>query len=89
MFCPSHSSKLSNLKWSDPKVSRDVGEAWESEFFMSKDKAGIAQAILDAIWKAMGRPQAHQPSMPKVKLDGRRGYGDNEIPSPAQSPDKE
>lgn len=55
---------------------------------MSKDKTGIAQAVLDMIWKAVGRAQGHPPSAPKVKLDGRRGYGDSEIPSPVQGPEK-
>jgi hypothetical protein len=55
---------------------------------MSKDKTGITQAVLDALWKAMGRSHGYQPPGPKVKLDGRRGYGDSEIPSPVQNPDK-
>lgn len=55
---------------------------------MSKDRTGITQAVLDAILKVMGRAQGHPPSAPKVKLDGRRGYGDNEIASPVQNPEK-
>jgi hypothetical protein len=55
---------------------------------MSKDLTGMAQAILNALWKAMGGSQGRPVPVPKVKLNGRRGYGDGEIASPDQSSDR-
>jgi hypothetical protein len=48
---------------------------------MSKVRTGITQAVLDAVWKVMGLSNGRQFPVPKVKLDGRRGYGDSDIPS--------
>jgi hypothetical protein len=54
---------------------------------MSKSPTGITQGIVNAIWKAAqslkGRPAPHPD---KVKLNGRRGYGDGEIPTPDRDP---
>jgi hypothetical protein len=56
---------------------------------MNKGFLGVAQDVLTAIWTAMRRSEGHQVPPPKVKLDGRRGYGDGEIPSPDQKPDEQ
>jgi hypothetical protein len=55
---------------------------------MNKDLTGMAQAVLNALWKAMGRSQGHPAPGLKVKLDGRRGYGDGDIASPDQNSDE-
>jgi hypothetical protein len=50
---------------------------------------GAAQDVLNAIWKAVRRLDG-QPTQPsQVKLNGRRGYGDGEIPSPERKPDEQ
>lgn len=55
---------------------------------MSKSPTGITQDIVNAIWKA-AQSLRGQPAPPaKVKLDGRRGYGDGNIPSPDRAPDE-
>lgn len=54
---------------------------------MSKDLAGMAQTVLNSLRKVMGRSQGHPAPGPKVKLDGRRGYGDGDIASPDQKSD--
>jgi hypothetical protein len=52
---------------------------------MRRTFLGAAQDVLNAIWKAV-RPG--RPPTSKVKLDGRRGYGDGGIASPDQKPDE-
>jgi hypothetical protein len=57
---------------------------------MSKNHAtGIAQSILNALWKtAQSLRSQPQPAPPeRVKLNGRRGYGDGDIPSPDREHD--
>jgi len=56
---------------------------------MSKTPTGIAQGILNALWKAAQSLKGpSQPAPPgRVKLDGRRGYGDSDIPSPDREHD--
>jgi len=63
---------------------RSVAALQKSEPHMRKSFLGAAQDVLSAIWKAV-RPG--RPPTSKVKLDGRRGYGDGGIPSPDQKPD--
>jgi hypothetical protein len=55
---------------------------------MGKGFLRATQDVLSAIWKAVRRQDAHPAPMPKVKLNGRRGYGDGEIPSPDKRPDE-
>ncbi|WP_281351948.1 hypothetical protein [Microvirga makkahensis] len=40
---------------------------------------------MSSVWKAV-KLLEDRPAPPKVKLDGRRGYGDRDIPSPDQNP---
>lgn len=56
---------------------------------MGKGFLGATQDILSAIWKAVRRSEGHSTPTPKVKLDGRRGYGDGGIPPPDQKPDEQ
>jgi hypothetical protein len=54
---------------------------------MNKIPTGTAQGILNAIWKA-AQSLRGQPAPPaRVKLNGRRGYGDGDIPSPDRDHD--
>jgi len=53
---------------------------------MNKGFLGAAQDVLSAIWKAVRRLDGQPAPASKVKLNGRRGYGDGEIPSPDQKP---
>ena len=59
----------------------------ESELDMNKGLLAIAQDILNAIWKLIRGGQG-QPAPPKVRLDGRRGYGDGEIPPHERNSDE-
>ena len=52
----------------------------KSELDMNKGLIALAQDILNAVWKLIRGGQAQPASPPKVRLDGRRGYGDSEIP---------
>jgi hypothetical protein len=56
---------------------------------MNKGFLRAAQDVLNAIWKTVRRPEGHHAPASKVKLDGRRGYGDGEIPSPDQKSDEQ
>jgi hypothetical protein len=56
---------------------------------MSKGFLGAAHDVLNAVWKAVRRLDGQPASASKVKLDGRRGYGDGEIPSPERKPDEQ
>ena len=54
---------------------------------MNKGLLAIAQDILNAVWKLIRGGQV-QPAPPKVRLDGRRGYGDGEIPPHERNSDE-
>jgi hypothetical protein len=54
---------------------------------MSKKFPGAVQGIKNAVWKALRRLDGPAIEPSKVKLDGRRGYGDDDIPSPSKKPD--
>jgi len=55
---------------------------------MHKGFLGIAQDVVNAIRKAVRRLEGQPAPASKVKLNGRRGYGDGEIPSPDQKVDE-
>jgi len=59
----------------------------ESEPVMTKHLFGITQNILNAMWRAARRLEGRPAAVAKVKLDGRRGYGDDGIASPDQNRD--
>jgi hypothetical protein len=54
---------------------------------MSKSHLSITQRAVNSVWKAVRMLEDRPAPTPKVKLDGRRGYGDGDIPSPAQTSD--
>jgi hypothetical protein len=55
---------------------------------MNKGFLAIAQDILNAIWKSFRRGQGQPAPPPKVRLDGRRGYGDEGIPPHERNADE-
>jgi len=54
---------------------------------MSKDFLGAVQGVVNAVRKALRRLDNPSIEPSKVKLDGRRGYGDDDIPSPSKKSD--
>jgi hypothetical protein len=56
---------------------------------MSKSQLSLTQRAVNSVWKAVRMLEDRPAPTPKVKLDGRRGYGDGEIPSPDRPPDRE
>lgn len=56
---------------------------------MSEDHLSLTRRIVNSVWKAVRVLEERPASSPKVKLHGRRGYGDQEIPSPERKRDGE
>jgi hypothetical protein len=56
---------------------------------MSKSHLTAAQKLVNSVWKAVRMLEDRPEPPPKVKLDGRRGYGESDIPSPDQTRDRE
>jgi hypothetical protein len=56
---------------------------------MSKSHLSLTQRVVNSVWKAVRMLEDRPAPLPKVKLNGRRGYGDRDIPPPGQSPDNE
>jgi hypothetical protein len=56
---------------------------------MSKSHLSVAQRVVSTVWKAMRMLEDRSEPPPKVKLNGRRGYGDGDIPLPDRTPDRE
>jgi len=53
---------------------------------MSKSRLSPTQKIVNSVWKAV-RMLEERPAPPaRVKLNGRRGYGDADIPDPNHNP---
>ena len=69
------------------RLKQPQGCSAKSELDMNKGLLAIAQDILNAVWKLIRGGQA-QPAPPKVRLDGRRGYGDGEIPPHERNSDE-
>jgi hypothetical protein len=44
---------------------------------------------VNSVWKAVRMLEDRPATTSKVKLHGRRGYGDGDIPSPGRTPDSE
>jgi hypothetical protein len=55
---------------------------------MSKSHLTITQRVVNSVWKAVRMLEDRSAPLPKVKLHGRRGYGDGDIPAPHRSPDE-
>jgi hypothetical protein len=56
---------------------------------MSKTPLSPIQRVVSSVWKAMRMLEDRPAHPPRVKLNGRRGYGDRDIPSPDQNADSE
>jgi len=54
---------------------------------MSKTPLSPTQRIVNSVWKAVRKLEDRPAPTAKVKLDGRRGYGDGDIPAPDRHPD--
>jgi hypothetical protein len=55
---------------------------------MSKSHPSITQRVVNSVWKAVRMLEDRPAPIPKAKLDGRRGYGDEGIASPDRTPDE-
>ncbi|WP_414470651.1 hypothetical protein [Microvirga sp. M2] len=55
---------------------------------MSKSPLTATQKLVNSVWNAVRMLDDRPEPPPKVKLDGRRGYGDGDIPTPYQRPDR-
>jgi hypothetical protein len=56
---------------------------------MSKTPQSPIQKVVNSVWKAVRMLEERPASPPKVKLNGRRGYGDGDIPAPDRMPDSD
>lgn len=56
---------------------------------MSKSPLTATQKLVNSVWKAVRMLDDRPEPPPKVKLNGPRGYGDGDIPSPDRTPDHE
>ncbi|QRM34124.1 hypothetical protein [Microvirga sp. VF16] len=56
---------------------------------MGKSHLSLTQRVVNSVWKAVRMLEDRPAPLPKVKLNGRRGYGDRDIPSPDQNSDRE
>jgi hypothetical protein len=56
---------------------------------MSKTPLSLTRRVVNSVWKAVRMLEERPASLPKPKLNGRRGYGDGEIPSPDRNADRE
>jgi hypothetical protein len=56
---------------------------------MSKSQLTTARKLVNSVWKAVRMLEDRPDPPPKVKLDGRRGYGDGDIPPPDRTRDRE
>jgi len=56
---------------------------------MSKSYLTAAQKPVNSVWKAVRMLEDRPEPPPKVKLESRRGYGDDDIPAPDRTPDRE
>lgn len=55
---------------------------------MSRSDLSLTQRVVNSVWKAV-RMLEDRPARPRVKLNGRRGYGDRDIASPDPDADRE
>jgi hypothetical protein len=61
---------------------RRAATGQESEPIMSKTLLSTTQKIVNSVWRAV-RMLEERPTPPaRAKLNGRRGYGDGDIPAP-------
>lgn len=56
---------------------------------MSESHLSLTRRVVNSVWKAVRMLEERPAPPPKAKLHGRRGYGDQEIPSPERKPEGE
>jgi hypothetical protein len=56
---------------------------------MSERHLSLTRRVVNSVWKAVRMLEDRPALSPKVKLHGRRGYGDQEIPTPERKPEGE
>jgi hypothetical protein len=54
---------------------------------MSKTPHSPIQGVVNSLWEAVRMLEERPALTSKVKLHGRRGYGDSDIPAPDRTPD--
>jgi len=54
---------------------------------MSKNPISVTQRVVNSVWKAVRMLEDRPAPIPKAKLNGRRGYGDDGIASPDRATD--
>jgi hypothetical protein len=54
---------------------------------MTKTPLSPIQRVVNSVWKAVRMLEDRPAPTPKVKLHGRRGYGDDDVPAPERRPD--
>jgi hypothetical protein len=54
---------------------------------MSKIPLSPIQKVVNSVWKAVRLLEDRPEPSSKVKLHGRRGYGDGDIPAPDRTSD--
>jgi hypothetical protein len=55
---------------------------------MSKTPLSTTQRLVNSVWKAVRMLEERPAPAAKAKLNGRRGYGDGDIPDPDRSPNE-
>jgi hypothetical protein len=56
---------------------------------MSKTPLSPIQRVVNSVWKAVRMLEDRPAPTSKVKLHGRRGYGDGDVPAPDRMPDND
>jgi hypothetical protein len=54
---------------------------------MSKMPLSPIQRVVNSVWKAVRMLEDRPAPTSKVKLHGRHGYGDGDVPAPDRTPD--
>ena len=54
---------------------------------MTKMPLSPIQWVVNSVWKAVRMLEDRPAPTLKVKLHGRRGYGDDDVPAPERPPD--
>ena len=56
---------------------------------MNKTPLSTIQRVVTSVWKAERMLEDRPASSAKIKLHGRRGFGDGDIPAPDRTPDSD
>jgi hypothetical protein len=55
---------------------------------MGKSPLSIIQRLVNSVWKAVRMLKDRPAPTARAKLNGRRGYGDGDIPDPDRDPNE-